>query len=185
MPRDPVEGISGHKHYTRWWGMNQRCYNTKDENYPACGGRGIKVDDDWHYHNPKGAFNFIVWVEEQVAKRPVEKRSEPFVVGRRDLNGPYTPENCILTTNLELSQRRGYVTMTLEDVIYYRQYKRQNPKVSLRSMCKVFDIKNVYTLSRCLQGITWANANEVEPPLTFEHHLKKKVNINQVTTKKN
>ncbi len=173
MPRDTVEGISGHKHYARWCGMNQRCYDKNDMHYSLYGALGIKVGAEWNHDNPKGSYNFIVWLEEQVAKLPEEKRNETFIVGRRDLKGDYSPDNCVLTTTIEQSQKRLGTVMTFEDVVSLRQYKKANPEVSVRSMCKIFGVKNVNTLSRCLQGVTWPNVNAVEAPLTFVHHLKK------------
>jgi hypothetical protein len=61
--------------------MKVRCYNTKREDYPDYGGRGIKVCDRW-----KDSFtNFLA----DMGPRPLGT-----TIDRRDVDGDYEPSNC-------------------------------------------------------------------------------------------
>ena len=52
-----THGLSGHKMYSRWASMNERCRNTNALNYPLYGGRGITVCARWK--GPNGFPNFL------------------------------------------------------------------------------------------------------------------------------
>lgn len=144
--------------------MIQRCYNAKDKDYPDFGGKGITMCSEWDRRNPKGAANFIHWLDAEVSKLPENKRGAFFVV-RRDTTLGYSPENCFLTDEQWHCRPRPDMVLTFDKVVELRQYKRSNPAVSIRSMCKIFGIDHVFTLSRCLKGITWSSVNAKEPPI--------------------
>lgn len=165
MVWEAKHGVSKHPLYVRWNDMIQRCYNSKAVGFEACGGKGIVVSAEWDRRNPKGALNFITWLEERLEEIPEEDRSKAFVVARRKVTDPYSPETCYLTNNMEASQKRGMCVLDFDTVVQLRQYKKANPKVSLRTMCKLFGIDYIYTLSRCLKGITWSNVDDTESPI--------------------
>ena len=92
----PVQhGVHGHRYYIRWNDMIQRCYNKKDKDYDNFGAKGITMCEEWDRRNPKGAANFINWLDDQVQKLPEEKRGFFFVV-RRNSSDNYSPETLSL-----------------------------------------------------------------------------------------
>ncbi len=161
----PVQhGVYGHRYYIRWNDMVQRCYNKKDKDYPEFGEKGIKMCEEWDRRNPKGASNFIHWLDDEVHKLPEHKRNVFYVV-RRNQDEDYSPQNCFLADSTWLTCKRPDVVLSYDKVIELRQYKKSNPSVSVRKMCEIFDVDHVFTLSRCLKGITWAIVDAVEPPI--------------------
>ena len=86
-------GQKNHPEYKVWKGMNQRCFGKTGKLYPQYGGRGIRVCFRW-----LNSFkNFI----EDMGPRP-----EGMILGRKDLNAWYTPENCIWTTRSHQSAKK-------------------------------------------------------------------------------
>ena len=47
MPTGIYTGIRSHKHYRRWIGIKQRCYNEKCADFKNYGGRGITMSDEF------------------------------------------------------------------------------------------------------------------------------------------
>lgn len=168
MTQAVIHGVSKHKYYKRWNDMIQRCFNPQDVRYFRYGGAGIEVDFEWDRRNPKGAFNYVVWVEEQVSKLPPEQRETPFLIVRHDQAKNYSSTNCRIMTAIEASQKRRDLTLDFDTVVFLRRFRRQYEEITLREMCELFNIKHKYTLSRCLQGLAWANVNKVEPPIQLE-----------------
>lgn len=161
----PVQsGVYGHRYYNRWNDMIQRCYNKKDKDYHDFGAKGIKMCEEWDRRNPKGAVNFIQWLDEEVQKLPENKRNH-FYVARKDTAKDYSPENCTVTDSPLFCRLRPSIVLTFDKVVELRRYKKANPKVSVRTMCKIFDIDHVFTLCRCLKGITWDIVDAVESPI--------------------
>jgi hypothetical protein len=73
-------------HYGRWSNMMQRCYNPNSPIYEYYGGRGIRVDEEWH--DPRV---FIKWCESQKFKPGLQ-------LDRIDNNSGYGPDNCRFVT---------------------------------------------------------------------------------------
>ena len=73
------------EHHT-WQGMNKRCNNTKNKDYPDYGGRGIEVCARWREPNGQGFLNFV----EDMGPRP----GPEYTIERKEVNGNYCPENC-------------------------------------------------------------------------------------------
>lgn len=74
--------ISNRPEYIVWMGMRQRCNNPNAPNFHHYGGRGIRVCSRW-----QGSFATFL---EDMGPRP----SPTHKLERRDVNGPYEPENC-------------------------------------------------------------------------------------------
>jgi hypothetical protein len=74
--------------------MLQRCTNTKSPDYPAYGGRGIKVCDRWMVPNGQGFANFMA----DMGPRPEGKYSRTgfslYRLARTNTDGDFCPSNC-------------------------------------------------------------------------------------------
>lgn len=80
--------------YCVWKTMILRCEDEKREKYPAYGGRGIKVCEEWH-----DVGTFFQWALENGYKHGLQ-------IDRIDNNGNYCPENCHWVTAKENSRNR-------------------------------------------------------------------------------
>lgn len=67
--------------YAVWKSMRQRCTNARVKDFPAYGGRGIRVCERWD-----SFANFL----EDMGRRP----SSEYSIDRIDTNGNYEPNNC-------------------------------------------------------------------------------------------
>lgn len=97
----PVRGkrSPGTPEYRTWKSIKTRCYNKNYKQYLDYGGRGITVCDRW-LHSYE---NFLA----DMGRRPSPKHS----IGRKENNGPYSPDNCFWDT--DESQRRNRRTTVL------------------------------------------------------------------------
>ena len=75
--------------------MKSRCYYVTHMSYPRYGGRGITVCDEW-LDDPEA---FVDWAFNNGWKRGLE-------LDRIDNDGPYSPDNCRWSTDLEQQRNR-------------------------------------------------------------------------------
>ena len=104
-----THGLRGHRMYSTWLNMLDRCYNKNFKQFNDYGGRGIKVCEEW-----LDIANFVDWVENK------SNWVEGLTLDRIDNDKGYTPDNCTFSTRTiqSINQRpqsnntSGYVGVT-------------------------------------------------------------------------
>jgi lambda repressor-like predicted transcriptional regulator len=93
--------------------MRWRCTNPNNKDYASYGGRGITVCDRWQKLE-----NFLA----DMGMPP-----DGFTIERRDVNGNYTPENCIWASQeVQQNNRRNNVKLTIgEKTLSMAQWERE------------------------------------------------------------
>lgn len=91
-----THGLSGARLYRVWKNMKKRCLNPNSCHYDSYGGRGITVCEEWA-SSPE---RFISWALASGWERGLQ-------LDRKNNNGPYSPNNCRITTaKVNASNRR-------------------------------------------------------------------------------
>lgn len=83
-------------------GMMSRCYKKSNRSFKNYGGKGVKVCSAWI----KDIYAFRAWI---IKELETKKLTEEYLVNnpkklqvhRKDSNGHYTPENCVLVSAQE------------------------------------------------------------------------------------
>lgn len=83
-----------HPVYKKWAGMLRRCSNPNEVSYPAYGGKGIKVSQDWHNY-----LNF--WSDMGESLR------DGLTIERIENSKGYSVDNCRWATVFEQSRNRS------------------------------------------------------------------------------
>ena len=116
-------GMTGTPIYNAWLSMRRRCYNPSESSYENYGGRGIKVCDRWL----ESFQNFY----EDMGDVPFEGAS----IERLDVNGDYSPENCVWADKTtQCFNRRKFKGASSKYIgVSYDKTKKNRPwRVSLK-----------------------------------------------------
>lgn len=100
ISKNKTHGMSGRPTYVSWRSAKGRCTNPLDKCYAEYGGRGIFMCDRWI----NSFENFL----SDMGEKPVGMTLE-----RRDVNGPYSPDNCEWATPLDQTRNRR-ITISVE-----------------------------------------------------------------------
>lgn len=112
-----THGLSSHPVYSSWDHMKRRCNNPKDDAYENYGGRGIKICEEWN--NSFEAFY----------KDMGDTYRKGLTLERKDVNGDYSPENCVWATRVEQQNNRRntrYITLFGEKIAFSEVARKYN-----------------------------------------------------------
>lgn len=135
-------GLYKHPIYNRWENMRRRCNNPNDTAYENYGGRGIKVCKEWN--NSFEAFH----------RDMAATYKEGLTLERKDVNGDYSPENCVWATMME----QGNNKRTTRFITVFGE------KMSMSEACRKYDI-NWNTLDHRLNKMGLSPEDAVTLPV--------------------
>jgi hypothetical protein len=127
--------------YQVWADMRNRCNNTKHRRHADYGGRGIAVCERWT--------SFEKFLDDMGLK-PERK-----CIGRKDINGPYSPDNCswVTYTDNNKNQRR-----------FQRKFTYRGESLTIKNWAIKKGIRRS-TLSNRVYSYCWPIGLALEIPL--------------------
>lgn len=148
-----THGMSNTKIYRIWASMKSRCYCKVSKSYKDYGERGITVCDEW-----KNSFeSFFDWAMKN-------GYSENLSIERKDLNGNYSPSNCIwIPFNKQQNNRRTC-----------RLFEYDGEVRNLTEWCDHFKLPFKVVHSR-IYKLGWSFERAVSEPIHIEKRNKKNV----------
>lgn len=134
-------GMTDTKPYKAWKNMKSRCLNERATYYEDYGGRGIQICDRW-----KNSFDAF-WAD----MKPTYMQE--LLIGRKDVNGDYSPENCLWTDrNSQCRNRRSN-----------RLVETPSGTVTIQELAEISGINYHTLIKRVNRG--WAYDLLLEPPV--------------------
>lgn len=111
--RARTHGGSGTRLYEIWKGMRARCQRQGHPQFPDYGGRGISICAEWQDFG-----SFRDWAEKN-------GYSDDLSIEREDVNGDYSPQNCVWADAAVQSANRRF-TLKRDDGVLWLHVARQN-----------------------------------------------------------
>lgn len=96
--------MKGSRFYQIWADMKRRCRNTNATGYSNYGGRGITVCDRWEPFE-----NFRDDMYESYLAHASEHGERNTTIERKDINSPYSTDNCTWATKSEQNRNKSNV----------------------------------------------------------------------------
>lgn len=131
-----------------WYSMLRRCYEVRDKNYPAYGGRGIKVCDEWV-------------TDFEVFYRDMGVRPQGYSLDRIDVNGNYTPFNCRWASVLEQNRNMRSTRLNKTKVAQAKRLYAEGAECA--DLARQFEVK-YHTMYQALNGVSWLDVEPARAP---------------------
>lgn len=124
--------------YSIWSNMIQRCTNPKNDKYEWYGARGISVCTEWRDY-----LTFKDWAM-------ISGYADELSIDRKDVNGNYSPSNCVWATSTEqCNNRRTNRVLTFNgESLTVAQWARKlgvNPKSLYNRLYKGWSVEKTLT----------------------------------------
>lgn len=97
-------GMKGSRFYQIWADMKRRCTNPRATGYANYGGRGVYVCESWDTFE-----NFRDDLYDLYLAHADEYGESNTTLERKDVDGPYSPENCQWITKAEQNRNKRNV----------------------------------------------------------------------------
>ena len=130
-----IHGKSNSPAYNIWYAMRDRCTNTSNVSYGLYGGRGIRIDPRWE--------SFEQFYKD-MGDKPTGHSLE-----RKDVNGPYSPDNCVWATASAQNRNKRNNKLKFKDALDIRY-----SNLAIETLAAKYNIhsSNVYAIKH---NITW------------------------------
>lgn len=124
--------------------MLNRCYREKHHNFKHYGGRGITVCPQWRCNY----YAFAAWALKNGWLSGLQ-------IDRIDNDGPYSPENCRITTHTENVRNSRAAKLTHENVAEIQEMLRQG--MTHEAISEHYPVDRS-TITRINTGMRWKDA---------------------------